>query len=331
MVVRIGDGTVALSSAAHPVFVEERALDGSLVPSAQNPIPLPTASDAFGGALTLSGTSSSEGGLTRSGDGHSVELAGYDAAPGTAAVSSSTSATVNRVIGSIDAFAFVDTSTRLNAAFSGQSVRSAASQDGLGFWAAGSGSGSNGGVHYAAIGMTGSTNVLTTPSATRVVSVFGGQLYADSATSGFATVFSVGVGLPKITAAGTTPLPGLPTTGGSPYGYALLDRDPMVAGVDTLYLSDDRTPAAGGGVSKWTFDGLTWTESAAFKPSLGAGVRGLAALDTPPMVTVVVSTAETSANRLVTIVDDGSATPVVTVVATAPTNQIFRGVAPSPF
>jgi len=47
-------------------------------------------------------------------------------------------------------------------------------------------------------------------------------------------------------------------------------------------------------------------------------------------VTLVATTAESSANRLVVIVDDGSPAPVGTVVATAAANKSFRGVAFSP-
>jgi hypothetical protein len=44
----------------------------------------------------------------------------------------------------------------------------------------------------------------------------------------------------------------------------------------------------------------------------------------------VASTSEASGNRLVVFVDDGSPGVTGTVVATAPSNTIFRGVALSP-
>ena len=53
---------------------------------------------------------------------------------------------------------------------------------------------------------------------------------------------------------------GMPTSGNSsPYGFALWDRNPSVAGVDTLYVADDRTAANGGGIQKWSFNGTSWT------------------------------------------------------------------------
>ena len=58
-VVRVGDGTAALSSSSTAVFVEERRLDGSLVGT----IALPTAAAGANQPLTMSGSAGSEGAL----------------------------------------------------------------------------------------------------------------------------------------------------------------------------------------------------------------------------------------------------------------------------
>jgi hypothetical protein len=119
-VVRVGDGVAPLSSGvAAPVFVEQHLLSGELLGS---PIALPVAPSGANQALTLSGTASSEGALWRSVDGHFLSLAGYDAAPGTMGVVNSPSATTNRVVARIDAAGGVDTTTRINAGFSGNNV-----------------------------------------------------------------------------------------------------------------------------------------------------------------------------------------------------------------
>src|SRR5204862_488216 len=94
--------------------------------------------------LTNSGSASSEGALSLSGDGRFLVLAGYAAPPGTAGVAGSTTAAVRRVIGRIDAAGIIDTSSLLTTAFSANNVRSAASADGSGFWAAGAGGGTGG-------------------------------------------------------------------------------------------------------------------------------------------------------------------------------------------
>ena len=69
--------------------------------------------------------------------------------------------------------------------------------------------------------------------------IFGGQLYGSSGSGGFTNVFTIGSGLPVTVNQTATPLPGLPTTGASPYGFVLFDLDAAVAGNDTLYLADD--------------------------------------------------------------------------------------------
>jgi hypothetical protein len=329
-VVRVGDLTVldggALSSAATAVFLEERFVsDGALTPTGHNPLALPTATSGSDAPLTLSGTATSEGALALSGDGHYVTLAGYGAIPGTSGVSTSASATVNRVAGRVDASGNVDTSTRISNLISGNNVRSAVTNDGTSFWVGGATSG----VVYVTHGSTTGTSILTTPGNVRVVDIFAGQLYGSSGSGTFINVFTIGAGLPTATGQTATSLAGMPTTGASsPYGYALV-------GGNVLYVADDRsiaTPATnGGGVQKWTLSGSTWTLKATFTNGLGAGARGVTAFVTGGTTTIVATVAGTSANSLVVFVDDGvNLNPKATVIATTAANAVFRGVAASP-
>jgi hypothetical protein len=331
VVVRVGDGAAALSNASTAVFLEERnTSDGSLVVSAQNPLALPIAASGSNQPLTMSGTATSEGGLSLSQDGKYLVLAGYAAAPGVGSISSSNSAMTNRVVGRVDAMGAINTSTLFDAAFSANNVRGATSADGTSFWVVGNGSATTGGVWYTVLGATGGTQIQSAPANVRNVNVFGGQVYADSGSNNFASVFTVGSGMPTMAGQMATMLPGLPTTAASPYGFTLLDRDPNVAGVDTLYLSDDRAIASGGGISKWTFNGTTWTQAATFNNGLTTGVRGLTAFVTGTTVTIVATTTETSQNKIFVVVDDGSMNPMGNIVATAPQNEVFRGVAQNP-
>ena len=150
---------------------------------------------------------------------------------------------------------------------------------------------------------------------------------ARRAAAAFTNVFTIGTGLPVTIDQIATPLPGLPTTGASPYGFVLFDLDAAVAGIDTLYLTDD---GAGAGVQKWTFDGSIWTQVDTLNLSVPVGFRGLAGFASGGTVTLMASTAETGSDRLVVFVDDGVSTPTATAVATSPANTVFRGVAPSP-
>jgi hypothetical protein len=319
MVVRVGDGQAAPTSASNATSLEERdPVDGSVLRT----IALPIAAAGTQQPLTL-GNSNTEGGLSRSADGKFVTLAGYAAAPGVAAISATTASATNRVAGRIDASGAIDTTTRLNSAFSTGNVRAATTVDGTAFWIAGS----NAGIHYATLGSTGaSTQIASVPSNMRHTHVFGGQLYVTSASGTTQGVLSVGTGTPTSPAT-ATPLPGMPAAT-SPYSFALI-------GSDTLYMSQDAAPTASNivNVQKWKLVSGTWTQTATFAPALtgaSVGTRGLAAFTTAGGVRVFATTNETAANRLVTFLDTGTDTPAVTVVSTAPQNTLYRGVAVSP-
>lgn len=325
-VVRVGDGTSQLSTDSAAVFIEERGWDGQVV---GQPLALSSRASGSQHPLTLSGKATSEGAISLSLDGRYLMLAGYATSPGRASIATSTD--VERVVARIDAAATIDTTTLLGTAFSGSNVRSAASLDGASFWVGGSA----GGVWYFTLGGSGPTQIVATPDNVRLVALFGDQLYGSSGTSPMTTVFTVGNGRPTTGVQSVAALAGLPRSGMSPYAFAFFDLSATVAGLDTLYLTDDRDPESdgnGGGIQKWTFDGRTWSRVATFA-AVGGGLssfRGLAGVVSPVGVILVASTAELSANRLVVFVDDGSPNATGTVFATAPSNTIFRGVALSP-
>lgn len=327
-VLRVGEGSVPLTNAATEVFLERRLTDGSFATSGPAILSLPTSAAGKNLPLTLSGIATSEGHLSLSSNGKYVLLAGYDALVGTPLVSSTTSDVVPRVVGRVDAAFAIDTSTSLGLAFSASNVRGAASSNGIALWISGN-SATTGGVHYATLGASSTTQILVDPLNTRCVSVAAGQLYATSGAGVFVNVFEVGSGLPMSSGQLAASLPGLPTANASPYSFALLDRAPGVAGVDTLYVADDRGPASGGGIQKWTFNGASWSLSATWSDGT-SGVRGLAAAPEGSGVRIVATTTEASANKLITILDDIGSPPNVTVSATAAPNTVFRGVAFEP-
>jgi len=328
VLLRIGDGFTALTSAASPVSLEWRLSDGAPTPGGPGTTGMPQSTVGANFTFTLSGTATSEGHLSRSANGKYVLLAGYAAGVGTANVSGLSADVAPRVVGRIDAFGTVNTSTLVSGAFSGSNVRGATSTDGASIWVSGN-STTTGGVHFVTLGSVSGNQILANPLNTRCVNVAGGQLYATSGAGAFVNVFTVGAGTPTSSGQTATSLPGLPTLGASPYGFALLDRSAAVAGLDTLYIADDRSPASGGGIQKWTFDGSTWSLMATWSDGV-AGVRGLAAAPSGVGVRIVATTAESSANKLITLFDDGSALPDVTVSTVAPPNTVFRGVAFAP-
>ncbi len=308
VIVRLGDGSVALSSAATPVFLDEYSPGGALVQT----ISMPTAVSGSNQPLTDSGSATSEGFLSLSANGQYLINVGYGAVPGTTGVVASSAV---RVIARTDMSGNVDTSTALTDAYTANNLRSATSDDGTQFWTAGTASGTAGGVRYVAgLGATTSTFLSTTPTNTRVVGIFGGQLYVSSASLTFQGVSTVGSGLPTTSGQTTAILPGFPTASGpSSYDYFFADAS-------TLYVADDRASAAGG-IQKWTFNGTTWLLQYTLNPATNIGCRSV----TGTLIgTTSVLFATTGDNKIMRVVDAGAGS-AFSLVATPGTNTVFRG------
>jgi hypothetical protein len=334
-VVRVGDGTVALTTNSAPVFIETHDLTGALIGT---PIALPVAAAGNDQPFTLSGQGTTEGDLATSADGHTLSIAGYGAVPATASVTSALS--TPRVVARIGASGDVDTSTQLPTAFATGTVRSAVSNDGSEFWVAGISSstattGNTGGIWYVPFGTNGCTQLVSLPSATlsakmRWIRIFSGQLYGGSDQAP-PYLFTVGTGLPISGSPALTELPGFPTTNtSSPYGFV------MFPALGTLYVADQRT-STGGDLQKWSLAGGTWSEvwsisSGTTDAGLAVGYRGLAGYASGSAVTLMATTGTSlgSQDQLAVIVDTGVGTPVASVVAMSAPNTAYRGVAISP-
>jgi hypothetical protein len=317
----VGDGNPLVSGAAEPLTIEYRSVaDGSLIRS----VALPSTGTGAQASCTISSNSTLEGDLALSGDRHFLSLACYGADAGTASVSSTTSATVNRIVGRVNAAGAVDTSTRIGTAFSTNSIRSACTNDGTGFWAVGA----NSGVQYVRFGSDGgSTTIATAPDNARRMRVFSGQLYGAAGAGGFNGVFTVDGGLPTDAGQVANLLPGMPTSTTSPASFLVFDRSPSVPGPDLIYFAESSSSTTLRGIQKWTSNGLSWTLAATFNSGLTNGVAGLTGYRDGNSVILFATTLE-STTRLLKFVDDGvSTTPTPTVVYTAPTNYVLRGVA----
>jgi hypothetical protein len=327
-----------VTSAAAALTIEERRLDGSLVGTT----PLPTSDSGISGgnlAITESGSASSEGGLSLSGDGRYLVLAGYDTMPGTLSVKGT--AGINRVVARVAADGTVNSSTSISiaTAFTQDNVRSATSQDGSAFWVSGAGMNTTGGIWYVTLGGGGLVNIVNNPSDTRWLQVINGQLYGTATVgSTLNGVFTVGSGLPTLSGQTATILPGLPTASGpGPLSFVFFDRD-STAGFDTLYISDDGN-TANRGVQKWTLVttgmcGTTpapcWNKATTFNLTPAVKFKGLAGTVVNGNVFLMATTDEGTTARLVTFVDSGSGAPTTTIFTPLTANQIYRGVALSP-
>lgn len=322
---RVGTGGSSLSSAATAVFIDEYTTTGTLVQS----IALPTLANGASFALTASGTATSEGLMTLSADGKSLVLTGYNAATGTAAVASTTAASVTRVVGVVGANGNVNTTTGLGNNFSGNNIRSAVSTDGNQLWVAGA----NTGIVATTVGSTGNgTIVLNMVTNNRQLEIFNGQLYSDTSSGSNVRLGTVGVGTPTTAGQAFSGLPGLPTSG-SPYAFFMADLNPGVAGVDTLYVADDAA-----GLQKYSFNGTTWS----LKGTVGSaatllrGLTGLTNADGSVSLFAIGGggSGSTGGGVLYSFTDVGAATSTLsgslTTLATAANNTAFRGVALAP-
>ena len=89
VVLRVGDGSAALTNASTASFIDEYTTSGTFVQS----IAIPTTGL---NKLTNAGTSGTEGLINLSPDGQYLTLAGYDIAPGTASIAATTFAVAKR-------------------------------------------------------------------------------------------------------------------------------------------------------------------------------------------------------------------------------------------
>jgi hypothetical protein len=325
VVVRVGDGTAALSNAATATFLDEYTSTGTLVQT----IALPTAVNGLNQPFSNSGTATSEGFLNLSQNGVYLTLAGYATAPGPAAIATSPASVVPRVIARIDLGGGVDTSTTITDGYNGVppvppatsggtsgNIRSAATVDGTAYWCSGTGATAAAGVRYVQHGANTSLGLNAgAPSNVRVAGIYNGQLYATSASTVYQSVCAVGTGLPTTIGQSVSVLPGLPAASG-PSAYDFWFADPQ-----TLYIADDRATSGGGGggVQKWVNSNGTWALQYILQPTTGC--RAVSGRRVNGTTTVYATTAN---GQLVSFVDNGVGSPA-TVVATAPANTAFRG------
>ena len=324
IVVRIGDGSSALGTTSAAAFFDEYKTDGTLVQS----VPLPTSVQGVNKRLTLSGDKTDEGYISLSPDADKIALFGYDCDLGATAPSTTTSASVNRVIGVLTADKSVNTTKYLNSMFSTVVARSA-TVSGDNLWVTG---GNTGIVHttYNSTGAITANTILATTG--RVLSIYDGQLYISSLGSGV-RMGKVGTGLPVTTGQTITSLPGYPTgASDAPFQYVFSDQNVSIPGVDVLYVAD-----ALRGLLKYSFDGTDWVYNGVIT---GGSYMGLAARKVGSSMQLygtrrIGSSASTYQFQLFTITDDGGhnasfSNTVVTTLATAGTNTVFRGITFTP-
>ena len=321
-VLRVGDGTSTLGTAALPVFIDEYSTSGKLIRS----ISLPTTLSEKNKRLTLDGNtpsiSSFEGLLSLSQDGKRLSLAGYDAALGTDAVATSESDAHNRVIGVIDGAGNVNTSTALN--IYSKVYVSAATTDGNNVWI----TGGNANIYTTTIGSTDATSIISRSA--RAIRIFKNQLYASQSTGVAGPLVTIGTGLPLTAKQTAIALPGITINGTSPTGreFFFADIDSTVPGDDVLYIANTGITD---GITKYSLVNGSWVSNGTIKGQY----TGLTATVSGSEVTVYGIKYGATSSELFKVVDstghNGSISALTrSVIAKTTANTVFRGLSLSP-
>ena len=328
VVYRVGDGSGALVQTGNPVFLDEYTPSGTFVQT----VALPTSVSGANQPLVAQGGSGNgsaiEGLISNSSDGQYVVLTGYDTTlpgPGTLSGTSCTGGSpVPRTVGLVKYDGTLDTSTALTDLACASNVRSATSTDGTNLWASGNqGTAGTGGVKYTTRGSTTSTQLNSTDTNMRQLLVFGGQLFA--AVNGSA-VKGIGTNTPTTAGQSDTAL-SLAGAGTAPDSFFFAS----LPGGSVLYVTDDTQ----GTIRKYSLTSGTsvsgtWTANNSIAL---ANARAIFGTVNGSNVTLYV---RSSANDAViqTLTDssgfNANITGSLSTWLTAPTNEVFRGIALAP-
>ncbi|WP_154648025.1 hypothetical protein [Pedobacter arcticus] len=321
-VLRVGDGTKELGTAATPVFIDEYSTAGKLIQS----IALPTKASRDHKVLTLdgntSGISSYEGILSLSQDGEKLTVTGYNAPVGTDAVTSTESDEVKRVVGVINGLGQVNTKTALN--IFPKTFISSAVVDGDNLWI----SGGKPNIYHTTIGATNATSIVSRTG--RGLGIFDNQLYTAQSTGTASSVIAVGKGLPTTQGQEVAPLPGMTINGTTPSGrdFVFVDVNPKIKGFDVLYVANS---GISDGITKYSLLNGEWVSNGTIKGQY----TGITAVISGSEVFIYGIKFGLSSSELFKITDNtgynGSISELSRLILTkTEKNTIFRGLSLSP-
>jgi hypothetical protein len=323
----VGDGTVP-SGNALPVNIAEYfpTTNQTTAFSTTPMLALATAPTSPNYNVVESGTGTSQGYLNRSADGTMLNVPGFNSNLGVAVASSvSTSLPTNgRTIGLVSPSRVATSPTTLNV-FSGSNYRSLVS-NGFSYWMGG-----NGGINYVFDAASTTSTALITGNQ-RVVNIFNNNLYysTGSAPAGVYQLNASTGGLPTAATSGTALV-----AASNPYAFSINPASTiMYVANDAVYISTTPGPqtTSGGGILKYTWSGSAWVFQYALQMrSTTAGARGVTVDWSGSVPVLYVTTNETTPNTVIRIVDNGQTSGNSgTLLATAGSNRIFRGVAFAP-
>jgi hypothetical protein len=311
VVVRVGSGAAALSSASTQVALSDYSTAGVL--NATRTFQSSTTIPAAGAApfLNVSGTTANEGFGSTAINGSIFALLGYNVTNATASVNGSASTNL-RAVGRATANGTLSVPLSALSYGATNTIRSVAT-DGTSYWATTSNTtAGNGLVHISAAGTVTSLTSLNG----RGVGIFNGQLFATAQAS----VQSFGTGLP--TTSGQTGTTVATVTNANAFSFS--------PNHDVLYVADESafnaTATSSGGIRKFTRAAgtSTWT----FQYTLNSGAaattacRGLVVDWSGASPVIYATVAASSANAIIRVTDDGTALSSSNTGGTAPTTIV---------
>jgi len=291
-----GDGSAPLSSSATPLSVIEYTTTGSTTGVS---VVLPTSGSL---PITNSGTATSEGLMELSAERDRLIVAGYKAIAGSTNVATSSVATYNRELFAVSSSATYSQVANTSIAYDGNNIRSGSSF-GLNYFAGGPVNGAE--LMNSSIQVSSFNNI-------RAIEIFNGQTYFSSNTAPNAGISKLGSGIPTASGTSATLLTGTPT---SPYNFSISPDG------NTMYVADD-----GAGILKFTLSGGVFVSSYVVNST---PARGLTVDYSGTHPVIYATTTETSSNTIIKITDGGTGS-LAGLLATAGTNQVFRGITFSP-
>jgi hypothetical protein len=336
--------TVGTTNAASAVNLVDYSLSppasSTSAPSSATPgftVNLPTAdgSPSSGDhALVGSGGALNDGELTDSADGQSLIAEGYDDPLATAGTGAVYSSSVARTVGIVSPSGTVDTSTTFSGSGAGKTRSATTAVTGGNIY---TGTQDNG------LGITtdgASTNTTVNSDDVDELQVVDGNLY-DSTNK---TINQVGTGLPTTTASDTALVTGAnEPTGFGPDQFVLTNLNGGST-PNTLYVADGSNGASSGdpdSVDKYSLESGVWTATGKITVPFAVGiavnvvsandvniyVTGTAPTDSPPtssdLTTYLYGFTDTSGL-------DGTLNGTPTVIAQAPSGDVFKGLAWAP-
>ena len=344
-----GGASPPASNTAVPIFLDEFSLTtGNRIQTISLPATDP---DETGPQrqITENGTATTSGYLSRSANGAYLVTVGFAVPAGTPGLAGFGTDN-NRVIARVSASGAIDTSTWYSideTAQNNATPRSAASNDGLSFYV-GTANGTAGTRYVNFGGEDAVTEGIGGPGL-RTIAVYENRVFLTLASQFISVKDTATNGLPVGAAAANTLTDIGTITNTNPLQFIMLNLIPDVGvdgtTLDTMYMANANNidaAASPGGLEKYVFDGTTFNLQKTFNLGLSTinteplfgGLEGVAfaGLDGngKPIIYATTDAPPAVGNALVRLVDTGDELDAFTLVANAPVNTAFRGVALAP-